>query len=237
MSQTQAENLVVDHQHGGHQAEGIVVPLRAPSRGVDEDLKRLAAVMPENYREIFCLRFGLDQRRHTLAQIGAIVGLTPGNVRSRLEVCLWNCHRAAQHEHLPAICRVLGPDRKDWVAQAWSQSARWGEMGSRIAETRLLLAIAGEDIFEIPQIIGEHVFRNGASSTNPWGPPLHSSQRAELAKPVIDRVLEHTIWPEKAPRTWDPGYFCAKRDAGRQMGAHHLPRLLPQPQARPGGRV
>ena len=176
MSQTQTKT--VDYEHIGHQDACTVVPLRAPSRGVDEDLKRLAAIMPENYREIFSLRFGLGHRRHTLAQIGAIVGLTPGNVRSRLEVCLWNCHRAAQHEDMPAIRQLLGPDRKEWVAQAWSRSARWEEIGSRIAETRLLLAIAGEDIFEIPQIIGEHVFNLGESTTNPWStPPLQQPAR------------------------------------------------------------
>jgi hypothetical protein len=96
-----------------------VISLRNTDPDLYQDLRALAAMMPENYREIFTLRHGLGGPMHSLAEIADITGSTPGRVRSRLEVCLWNCHRAGQlrDEELSGIRRLLGPDRNQWAPE------------------------------------------------------------------------------------------------------------------------
>jgi hypothetical protein len=200
---------------------GNVVPVRVPDPAVCQDLKILSALMPENYRRVFELRW-LDRSGHSLAEIAEIVGSTAGKVRSQLEVCTWNCHRAGQHEELPAIRRLLGPDRNQWAAKAWAQADRWEQTASRMAETRLLLAIGGMDIPQIQQVVGQYAVRAAALTVNPWGDPLTRRQRAENARPVIDRLLDHTIWFGTPQTPWDPDRFAAKRTldakwAGRVM--------------------
>jgi hypothetical protein len=213
MPQAQTHNTTAannDHAPGTEHTADIV-PLRQTDPDIYTDLKALAATMPENYREIFTLRHGLGGPMHSLAEIAEATGSTPGRVRSRLEVCLWNCHRAGQHQELPAIRRLLGPDRNQWVSRAWSQAARCDQIASRIAEARLLLAVGGMDVPQIQQIVGEQAVQAGVLSANPWGAPLTRRERAELAKPALDRILEHTIWPATPQTPWKPDTFSAKR--------------------------
>ncbi len=190
-----------------------VISLRNTDPDLYQDLRALAAMMPENYREIFTLRHGLGGPMHSLAEIADITGSTPGRVRSRLEVCLWNCHRAGQlrDEELSGIRRLLGPDRNQWASRAWSQAARCDQIASRIAEARLLLAVGGMDVPQIQQIVGEQAVQAGVLSANPWGAPLTRRERAEHAKPALDRILEHTIWPATPQTPWKPDAFSAKR--------------------------
>jgi len=162
----------------GSQHAGNVIPLRVPDPAVYQDLKTLAEMMPEDlYRQIFTLRWGLNGPVHSLAEIAEAVGGSLGTVRSRLGMCLWNCHRISQHQELAAIRRLLGTDRSQWASRAWAQAARW----------------------------------DGALSVNPWGAPLTQRERGDLAKPVIDRILEHTIWPGTPQTPWAPGMFETKR--------------------------
>jgi len=196
----------------GSQHAGNVIPLRVPDPAVYQDLKTLAAMMPEDlYRQIFTLRWGLNGPVHSLAEIAEVTGCSLGTVRGRLGMCLWNCHRIAQHQELPAIRRLLGPDRSQWASRAWAQAARWDEITSRMAETRLLLAIGGMDVLQLDQIVGEQAVQAGALSVNPWGAPLTRLERSEIARPVIDRILEHTIWPGTSRTPWEPGIFETKR--------------------------
>jgi hypothetical protein len=213
MPQTRTHNTTAaeNDQAFGTEHTADITALRQTDPDVYTDLKALAAMMPENYREIFNLRHGLAGRMHSLAEIAELTGSTPGRVRGRLEVCLWNCHRAGQHQELPAVGRLLGPDRNQWVSRAWAQAARCDQIASRMAETRLLLAIAGMDVPQIQQIVGQHAVHAGALSANPWGAPLTRRERAEHAKPVLDRILKHTIWPATPQTPWEPDTFSAKR--------------------------
>lgn len=189
-----------------------VIPLRVPDPAVYEELATLATGFPLNYRCVFELRFG--ERIHTLAEIAEIVGSKPGNVRSQLEVCLWNCHRMAVHADPPAIRRMLGPDRRQWTARAWSQAARWEQTAARIAETRLLLAIGGMDVPQIQQVIGQYLVTSRVLDVNPWGDPLTRRQRAEQARPIVDRILEHRIKFDTPAGAWTPESFEPKRTLG-----------------------
>jgi ribosomal protein S28E/S33 len=211
MPQTQTDNPTAATSSPVRGAD--VISLRNTDPDLYQDLRALAAMMPENYREIFNLRHGLGGPMHSLAEIADITGSTPGRVRSRLEVCLWNCHRAGQHhyEELSAIRRLLGPDRNQWAPRAWAQAGRCDQIAARMAETRLLLAIGGMDVPQIQQVVGQHAVQAGALSANPWGAPLTRRERAKHAKPALDRILKHTIWPATPRTPWEPDTFSAKR--------------------------
>jgi hypothetical protein len=109
---------------------------------------------------------------------------------------------------------MLGPDREQWATKAWVQAGRWEQTMSRVAETRLLLAIAGMDVYQLDQVIGEHAARTGAITANPWGAPLTCRQQAEHAKSIADRLLQHTIWPGPPLAPWQPDRYGAKRVLG-----------------------
>lgn len=210
----QPTNTTIAHQPNRGQLIDNVSALIAPDPAVYQDLTALAGFMPENYRKVFSLRWGLGSRAHSIAEISQIVGDAPGTVRSRLDVCLWNCHRAGQHQELPAIRRLLGPSRQQWAARAWEQAERWDQLASRMAETRLLLATGGMDVPQIHQVVGQHATEAGSIAQNPWGAPLTRRERAQRAKPVVDRILEHTIWPRTPHAAWTPATFGTKRILG-----------------------
>lgn len=181
----------------------------AVSMGVYEELGRLVQFMPERYREVFCFRWGLcGAFSHIASHVARKFEVPRTTVDSMLTRCLWNVARHAHTHELPALHGMLGEDPGRWAERAWEHAQqRWGNQDSALAETVLLLSLAGVDVPEAQWMARQHMVELGLGRDNRCPSP----RSAEELRQAVDRMLANVIWPANPAKVAHLDAFCVRR--------------------------
>ena len=202
------------------------MPTSLTQSTIYDEIGELCEFMPENFRHLFCFRWGLQGRSpHTLKQTARRFQLTTGSADSRLQRCLSNIARHARHHDMPALGTLLGDDPGQWPRCAWEQADRWGNQESQFGEAVMLVALAGVDVTEARGAVREHMINLGLARTNRWTPPLKPAERVAAAHGPVTQILDHVLWPRTLTRPSELTGFQnlrpLERFASAKTGAFH----------------